>query len=33
MHQIMTDEIESRGGITKLKEEGKPLIFITEAKP
>lgn len=30
MHQIMTDEIERRGGIPKLKEEGKPLIFITE---
>ena len=25
----MTDEIEKRGGITKLKQEGKPLIFIT----
>jgi len=33
INQIMTDEIERRGGITKLKEEGNPLIFITEQKP
>ena len=30
MHQIMSDAIENRGGIAKFKEEGKPLIFITE---
>ena len=29
MHQIMTDEIEHRGGITKFKLERKPFIFIT----
>ena len=29
MHQVMTDEIEKRGGITKLKQDAKPLIFIT----
>lgn len=30
MHQIMSDEIEHRGGIAKFKEEGKPLIFVTK---
>lgn len=30
MHQIMSDEIEDRGGMTKFKEEKKPLIFITK---
>ena len=30
MHQIMSDEIENRGGISKFKEEGKALIFSTE---
>jgi len=30
MHQIMTDEIENRGGISKFKEDKKPLIFTTK---
>lgn len=30
MNKIMSDEIEHTGGITKLKEEGKPLVFITQ---
>ena len=30
MNQIMSSEIENRGGLTKFKEEGTPLIFITE---
>ena len=30
INQIMTNEIENRGGITKFKKEGKPLIFITK---
>ena len=30
MHQLMTDEIEIRGGINKFKKEEKPLIFITQ---
>jgi two-component system sensor histidine kinase VanS len=30
MNQVMSDEIEKTGGISKLKEEGKPLIFITQ---
>jgi len=29
MNQIMTDEIEHRGGITKFREAKKPFIFIT----
>jgi len=33
INQIMTEEIEKIGGISKLKEEGKPLIFITQQKP
>ena len=30
MNQIMSSEIENNGGITKFKEEKRPLIFITE---
>jgi two-component system sensor histidine kinase VanS len=30
MNQIMSEEIENLGGIIKLKERGKPLIFITK---
>lgn len=30
MHQIMSDEIQSTGGITRFKDEGKPLTFITK---
>lgn len=30
MNKTMSDEIEHTGGITKLKEEGKPLVFITQ---
>lgn len=30
MHQIMTNEIENRGGIAKLKQEVRPIIFITK---
>ena len=29
MHQVMSDEIKNRGGTSKFKEEGKPLVFIT----
>jgi two-component system sensor histidine kinase VanS len=30
MNQVMSEEIENLGGIIKLKERGKPLIFITK---
>ena len=30
MHQIMSDEIQNTGGITRFKDEGKPLTFITK---
>jgi len=33
MNQIMSAQIEARGGLAKFKEEKTPLIFITESSP
>ncbi|MCB2292190.1 cell wall metabolism sensor histidine kinase WalK [Clostridium algoriphilum] len=33
MDQIMSSEIANKGGLTKFKEEEKPLIFITDKNP